>query len=204
MKPARPYHHGNLKPALLQAALALIREVGPGAFTLREVARRAGVSHNAPYRHFRDKNELLAAVAAEGFDRLREAMVRSAASATSALERLQLSGQGYVRFALRYPQHFAVIFEGPGRFDRYPEAHAAGERAFATLVHFIEACQVEGSLPQGDAQPFALLAWSMVHGVAKLAVAKRLPFSKRADVLAFTDAATRTLTQGLRKNNFDW
>ena len=70
MKPARSYHHGNLKHALLDASLALIRTVGPGAFTLREVARRAGVSHNAPYRHFRDKGELLAALAADGFDRL--------------------------------------------------------------------------------------------------------------------------------------
>ena len=65
MKKARPYHHGHLKTALLEAALGLIREVGPTAFTLREVARRAGVSHNAPYRHFRDREELLAAVATE-------------------------------------------------------------------------------------------------------------------------------------------
>src|SRR5208283_5033347 len=67
MVPKRPYHHGNLKPTLLRAAVALIAEVGPAAFTLREVARRAGISHNAPYRHFREKDELLAAVATEGF-----------------------------------------------------------------------------------------------------------------------------------------
>ena len=74
MVPKRPYHHGNLKPALLEAAVALIGEVGPAAFTLREVARRAGISHNAPYRHFREKDELLAAVATEGFHRLADAL----------------------------------------------------------------------------------------------------------------------------------
>src|SRR5580658_10876521 len=74
MAPERPYHHGNLKPALLRAAVELIAEVGPAAFTLREVARRAGISHNAPYRHFREKDELVAAVAAEGFERLAEAL----------------------------------------------------------------------------------------------------------------------------------
>src|SRR5580700_9985299 len=74
MSAERSYHHGNLKEVLLDAALALISEVGPQAFTLREVARRAGVSHNAPYRHFRDKDELLAVVAVQGFERLTAAM----------------------------------------------------------------------------------------------------------------------------------
>ena len=82
MKKRRPYHHGNLKHALLEASLGLIREIGPRAFTLREVARRAGVSHNAPYRHFRNKEELLAAVAAEGFDRLTESMLEAAEAAS--------------------------------------------------------------------------------------------------------------------------
>src|SRR5271166_2750989 len=92
----RSYHHGNLKQALLEASLDIIRKAGPGAFTLREVARRAGVSHNAPYRHFRDKEALLAALAAEGFDRLTAAMAKAVESATSALERFRLAGRGYV------------------------------------------------------------------------------------------------------------
>src|SRR5579871_1734507 len=81
MPAPRPYHHGHLKKALLDAALALIAETGARGFTLREAARRAGVSHNAPYRHFRDKDDLLAAVAADGFDRLGEAMTRAAGKA---------------------------------------------------------------------------------------------------------------------------
>src|ERR1019366_6436245 len=105
MPKRRPYHHGSLKQALLDACLALIRKSGPGGFTLREVARMAGVSHNAPYRHFRDKEELLAALAAEGFHRLTEAMVKAGEPAPSALDRFRRSGRGYVEFALRYPQH---------------------------------------------------------------------------------------------------
>ena len=97
MRRPRSYHHGNLKQALLEASLDLIRKAGAGAFTLREVARRAGVSHNAPYRHFRDKEELLAALAAEGFDRLTAAMTKAAESAIRRLgalsvERARLRG----------------------------------------------------------------------------------------------------------------
>ena len=126
MKPARSYHHGNLKHALLDASLALIRTVGPGAFTLREVARRAGVSHNAPYRHFRDKGELLAALAADGFDRLTKSMTDAARGGGGALDRLRLSGRGYVQFALRYPQHFAVMFGTPKGLDTDANAKAGG------------------------------------------------------------------------------
>ena len=197
MPEPHPYHHGNLKQALLEASLDLLRTSGPGGFTLREVARRAGVSHNAPYRHFRGKEDLLAALAAEGFDRLTAAMTRAAEPASGALERFRLSGRGYVEFALKYPQHFAVMFDFPSKFDQYPQARAAGEGAFGTLVGYVEACQAEHLLPPGDARPFALLAWSMVHGVAKLAASGRLPLREAADVLDFTDAATGALARGL-------
>src|ERR1700733_14069067 len=99
----RPYHRVNLKQSLLDFAVVLIAEVGPQAFTLREVARRAGVSHNAPYRHFRDKDDLLAAVAAEGFDRLAGEMKTAMAKGRTAAERLNLAGRGYVQFALQSP-----------------------------------------------------------------------------------------------------
>jgi len=197
MRAPRSYHHGNLKQALMEASLDLIHKSGPQAFTLREVARRAGVSHNAPYRHFRDKEELLAALAAEGFDRLTAAMTEAAESASGAMERFRQSGHGYVEFALRNPQHFAVMFDFPWRFDLYPQTQAAGARAFGTLVRYIEACQVEGVLPPGDARPFALLAWSMVHGVAKLAISGRLPLAGTEDVLRFADMATGALAGGL-------
>jgi AcrR family transcriptional regulator len=199
MRTPRSYHHGNLKQALLEAALKLIRKVGSGAFTLREVARQAGVSHNAPYRHFRDKEALLAAVATEGFNRLTESLEAAAAPASNGMERFRLSGRGYVQFALSYPQHFAVMFDAPRRFDRYPETRAAGERAFGTLVRYIEDCQAEGSLPKGDSMPLALLAWSVVHGIAKLAIGGQLPMPGTEEILQFTDWATQTLALGKAK-----
>jgi AcrR family transcriptional regulator len=197
MRKSRSYHHGNLKQALLKASLDLIRQAGPEAFTLREVARRAGVSHNAPYRHFRDKEELLAAVAAQGFDRLTQSMERAVAGASGAAERFRRSGRGYVEFALRYPQHFSVMFDAPLHFDRHPDMHAAGERAFGTLLRHVEDCQREGVLPPGDPRLAALVAWSLVHGVAKLAIAGRLPWSGMAAVLNFTDMAAQALAQGM-------
>ena len=102
-----------------------------------------------------------------------------------------------MQFVLRHSQHFAVRFDAPRRFESYQETHAAGERAFGTLVRYIEDCQAEGCLPKGDWKPLALLAWSMVHGVAKLAIAGQLPFSGSAQVLQFTDMATEALRMGM-------
>src|SRR5215475_13161821 len=111
MPAKRSYHHGNLKSVLLDAGVALIGEVGPQGFTIREVARRAGVSHNAPYRHFRDKDELLEAIAVEGFERLTIAMGKRSLAGATAADRLRLCGCAYVDFALRWPQHFLVMFD---------------------------------------------------------------------------------------------
>jgi len=181
----KPYHHGNLREALLEAAIRLIAEVGPTAFTLREVARRAGVSHNAPYRHFQDKDALMAAVATQGFQELTEAMLEASDRASSTRDRLKQAGLGYITFALRRPEHFTVMFEAPRSKSDHPDAAAAGEKAFGTLLAFVKSCQDEGAFPAGDTLPFALLAWTMVHGIAKLAITGRLPFRSKAEILEF-------------------
>ena len=185
MKAPRPYHHGNLRKALLESAIVLVREVGPTAFTLREVSRRAGVSHNAPYRHFRDKEDLLAAVAAEGYQELTAAMVAAAAGQTDVLDRLKYAGLAYIRFALHRPEHFTVMFDAPFSAKQHPEAAPAAEQAFSTLVGLVEACQQEKRLTPGDPERYAFLAWSMVHGVAKLAITGRLPYRTKAGVIKF-------------------
>jgi AcrR family transcriptional regulator len=189
MDSGHPYHHGKLKQALVDAAIVLVAEVGTQGFTLREVARRAGVSHNAPYRHFRDRSELLAAVAMQGFQRLTASMKRSAAHGTDAGEQLRFCGRGYVKFALRWPEHFAVMFDLPSRRESHPEYQAAGQEAFDTLLGYIVRCQEVGILPSGDAQPLALACWSLVHGIAKLAVSHQLPLN-RAAIPGFTDQVT--------------
>src|SRR5262247_3375139 len=112
MSERNPYHHGNLREALLKAAIRLIAEVGPTAFTLREVARRAGVSHNAPYRHFEDKEALLAAVATEGFLLLSAALRDARANVEVAEERFVRTGVAYLRFAQEHRGYLAVM-HGP-------------------------------------------------------------------------------------------
>jgi AcrR family transcriptional regulator len=187
MRKAKPYHHGHLREALLQAAIQLIAEVGPAGFTLREVARRAGVSHNAPYRHFAEREELLAAVAAQGFRELDEAMLKALRHQRSSIARLKHAGLAYVEFALRRPEHFTVMFDAAVSEHKTLDSAQAAEQAFATLMTLVKSCQDEGRFPSGDVHRFALLAWSMVHGVAKLATAKRLPYESTADVLKFAN-----------------
>lgn len=185
MRRTKPYHHGNLQETLLKTAIQLIGEVGPAGFTLREVARRAGVSHNAPYRHFADRDELLAAVTAQGFRELNRAMHEAANRRTEPLECLKQAGLAYVEFALRRPEHFTVMFDSPGAERKTPDSIEAGKEAFTTLVGLVSACQEARQLPAGDVLQFALLAWSMVHGIAKLATAHRLPFDSRTGIMKF-------------------
>ena len=185
----RAYHHGNLRETLLQGAVRVIAELGPAAFTLREVARRAGVSHNAPYRHFRDKDALLAAVAAQGFRELTRAMREEGERQSKALDKLKQSGLAYVAFAIRRPEHFTVMFDTPVGSSKDPEYLHASQESFNTLVNYIRNCQDEGQLPAGKTMERALYAWSLVHGIAKLAVAGRFPFPTKTALMKFAKFA---------------
>ena len=185
MKKEKPYHHGNLREALLRAAIGLIAEVGPMAFTLREVARRAGVSHNAPYRHFRDKEELMRAVATEGYRELTVAMEDAARKQPRAVDRLKHAGLAYIEFALRRPEHFAVMFDAPLSERRHFDSIATAKEAFSALVGLVKDAQQSGELAPGDSGEYALLAWTMVHGVAKLAITGRLPYRSKSGILKF-------------------
>ena len=198
MKTDRPYHHGDLRNALLRAAETLISEVGPRAFTLREVARRAGVSHNAPYRHFASREDLLVAVAAEGLERLRATMVERMAGGVSPRERLVLCGCGYVEFALRWPQHFVVMFDLAGLRHEEREGKRVPSIAFQVLLDAITATQQAGVLPMGDPLPLALTAWSLVHGVAKLAAGGNMPMGQQT-LLDFARQATECIAWGMER-----
>jgi len=171
----------------LEEAVRLIGEAGPGALTLREVARRAGVSHNAPYRHFRDRDDLLAAMAAQGYRELTHAMVAAIKDKSDPVERLKHAGLGYVTFALRRPEHFTVIFDAPLSKNSDPDSAVAAEQAFNTLKELVKNCQDAGRLPPVDSLQLALLAWTMVHGIAKLAIAGRLPFRSHKEILKFAE-----------------
>src|SRR6201998_2133050 len=197
MPPKRAYHHGNLRQVLLDAGVALIGEVGPKGFTIREVARRAGGSHNAPYRHFRDKGEYVAAIGAEGFERLALAMKQSGAEGGTAIDRLRLCGCGYVDFALRWPQHFLVMFDLPSAPEDDSRREDAGQNAFQILLDFIIDSQKEAGLPRGDPLPLALMAWSLVHGIAKLAASGHLPYTL-GQTLDFTTWASHAFVSGMK------
>jgi AcrR family transcriptional regulator len=172
VSPRESYHHGDLRRALLDAALAVVVEAGPGALSLRDVARRAGVSHNAPYRHFTDKAALVAALAEEGF-RLLTAAMRAEAERRGprVQERFLGLAVAYVAFAIGQPGHFRVMFgQEAADKDRYPQVMAAEREAFDGCVQAIADCQREGEVRPGDPQHFALAAWSLVHGLAGLHV----------------------------------
>jgi AcrR family transcriptional regulator len=150
----------------------------------------AGVSHNAPYRHFRDKDELISAIVGQGFERLNDAMIGQAAAGNTGVERLELCGRAYVNFALRWPGHFTAMFNlapqsGEGRLQ-VDNGGSPGEMAFQTLVGVIVQCQNEKAFPEGNPLPFTLMAWSVVHGIAKLAVSGHLSGKKEEGVLDFT------------------
>lgn len=196
------YHHGDLRQALIDAALQLISEEGYAALSLREVARRAGVTHAAPYRHFADKEALLLSVAAEGFRMMTAAMRERMARETQLLERLAATGIAYVHFAVAHPAHFRVMF-GP-HFTRPPEPPVSSNPdtdAFGLLVNTIEEGQKAGVLREEPTLELALSAWALVHGLASLLVDGHLePYRTReGGVEALARSQTRLLFAGLRR-----
>ncbi|MBR0683673.1 TetR/AcrR family transcriptional regulator [Roseomonas eburnea] len=166
----RGYHHGNLREALVEAAVALIGEHGPAGFTVAEAARLAGVSPGAPYRHFRDAEALLAEVALRGFERFTEALTRAwndgRPDPSTAYEAL---GRAYLDFARREPAYYAAMFETRIAPEAHPGLLVAGDRAFGVLREATE--RLISRLPEGKRPPALMVAlhvWSMSHGIASL------------------------------------
>jgi AcrR family transcriptional regulator len=167
----RGYHHGNLKEALLQAALDLIAQKGAAGFTFADAARMAGVSPAAPYRHFRDRDELLTSIAQRGFEQF-EAQLNAAwddgrPDTVSAFMRV---GTAYLGFAREEPAFYSAMFESGLPSDTTPSLMAAGERAFGVLRAAAErlAALAPPGMPRPPAMMMALHIWSMAHGIASL------------------------------------
>jgi AcrR family transcriptional regulator len=180
----RGYHHGNLKEALMRAALDLIAEKGPAGFTFAEAARSAGVSPAAPYRHFRDRDELLANVALNGFGQFEAALTRAWDNGRpdrfTAFDRL---GKAYLAFARSEPAYYSAMFEAGIPLETNPDLREAGERAFAVLRSAAEA--LIAAMPLKTRPPALMMAlhvWALAHGVATLfgrgdAARRTLPMS---------------------------
>jgi AcrR family transcriptional regulator len=181
----RGYHHGNLKEALLQAALRLIAEKGAAGFTFADAARMAGVSPAAPYRHFRDRDELLSNIAQRGFEQFEAALSIAwddgRPDTVTAFERV---GKAYLAFAREKPAFYSAMFESGLALDVSAGLHASAERAFAVIRAAAE--RLAALAPQGSPRPPALMMalhiWSMSHGVASLfargdAARRKLPMT---------------------------
>jgi AcrR family transcriptional regulator len=187
----RPYHHGNLRAALLEEAERTLREQGVDGLSLRELARQVGVSHAAPRRHFADRQALLDALAEAGWERL-GAETRAAAQRAGAdyEARLRAAGTAYVRFATRDAALLEVMFAG--RQGRQAAAlREAATRAFSVLVELVREGQASGVLEHDDPERMALLLFATVQGIATVANAG-IVAPKRLDELV-TDAIGRFL-----------
>jgi AcrR family transcriptional regulator len=164
------YHHGDLRTALLDAALAVISEIGPQGLTIREVARRAGVSHAAPYRHFTDRDELILSVVEQGFELMQQTMdTQKAAALDDPLSQFAASGLAYVNFALQHPAYYRVMFSGNllSSTGNISLQHTSRE-ALQEMVTNIRDCQGLGIVRKGDPTIQALTILSTIHGFVSL------------------------------------
>jgi AcrR family transcriptional regulator len=200
----RPYHHGDLRQALLDATLELLADSGLRDLSLRAVARHAGVSHAASYRHFASKESLLAALAEQGFRMLGQAMSAAMqAQADEPVARLQAAGVGYVSFGVQHPQHLQVMFGGAiGSFEHYPQLVEAARAAYALLADVVRNGIERGALRAKDAQTVQAAAWAIVHGLTQLMAGGQLCQSDGAPLplaqqLALARSVTALFSEGL-------
>jgi AcrR family transcriptional regulator len=155
---------------MVAAALELVAERGPRGFTMSEAAKRAGVSPAAPYRHFTDKEALLAEVAEQGFVALGRALDRIAARGKDTQDMLVRLGRGYVRWAVANPDHYKVMFDDAHGTEDFTDVRPAGRHTFLVLLTTIEACQQAGLIRAQDPRAAAGPLWSIIHGIALLQI----------------------------------
>lgn len=197
------YHHGELRQALIEAALELVSTKDVDSVSLREVARRVGVSHAAPYRHFADKEALLAAVAQEGFQMLRQTLETVLNQAKlDPLRRLQELGVSYVNFALEHSSHYRLMFSAYGATStqQSPELVQAATQAFMVLVNCVKAGQQERVIRMDDSEKLALAAWALTHGLAMLLMDGQIPTTNSQTVAPLSNFITQILVEGLARH----
>jgi AcrR family transcriptional regulator len=181
----RSYHHGDLRRALLEEAVRTIGAQGIGGLTLREVGRRLGVSRTALYRHFADKSSLLAAVAREGFVRFRNDLLEAWNREGGGQAGFEAMGVAYVRFAVRNPSHYRVMFGGfRDLCAKEPELEAAATAALRVLVDALASLSGSRGARPDELEQLARFIWAVVHGVAMLGIDGQLgPDPSAADSL---------------------
>ncbi|MCF6443248.1 TetR/AcrR family transcriptional regulator [Nereida sp. MMG025] len=167
--PKRGYHHGNLRQALVDAALRLIEEKGPTGFTLSEASKTAGVTPAAVYRHFEGREELIAEAARQGYEIFADLLEFAYSDKPSALAAFEATGRAYLAFARRYPGHYVAMFESGVSIQRTPELNAVATRALGVLEK--AATDLSEHIPPEKRPPpqmFSAHIWAMSHGVVEL------------------------------------
>jgi AcrR family transcriptional regulator len=191
LKKGQAYHHGDLRNALVEAGLKVLAKEGAEALNLREVARRAGVSHAAPYRHFADKQALIEAIAEDGFHRLWAYIEQAAAKpAKTSSQRLIMLGQAYVQFALLHSDHFRIMFTSVRAVNESNRLYVTSKAGFHVLIAALQAGQASGELVKDDPVEQAKLLWVIVHGVAVLLIDNQFA-DARVDRARYGDALVK-------------
>ncbi|MEH6567700.1 MAG: TetR/AcrR family transcriptional regulator [Halioglobus sp.] len=195
------YHHGDLRAALLEAALDIITERGPQKLTIREVARKAGVSHTAPYRHFANKDDLIVAVVKQGFELMSQTMLdKKTAAEADPISQFAASGTAYVDFALQHPAYYRVMYSGDllTSTGQHTLQHTSAE-TFAELVSDVKTCQELGIIRTGNPTLQALSLLCTIHGFVTMVIDNRVSslLGEGYPVDAIRDVILTTIFEGL-------
>jgi AcrR family transcriptional regulator len=168
--PRQTYHHGDLKNALIKAGVEILAQEGMDGLTLRKVAQRAGVSHNAPYSHFPDKQSLIAAISTEGFKQLYDELNAAILSHPGDPKRqLQEAAWAYVQFAMDNTDTFKLMFSGVLEIEKdYPAFVEISQKTFVRVVDIVRACQDAGILSSTPPEIMAVAVWGQIHGIISL------------------------------------
>ncbi|MFD5258499.1 TetR/AcrR family transcriptional regulator [Streptomyces bobili] len=194
MPDSRPYHHGDLRAALLESAERTLREKGVGSLSLRELARETGVSHAAPGRHFKDKQALLDALALAGYDRMAAAMDAAHDPALPLQPRLTALARGYLTFATENAELLALMYARKHEPEAAEQMAAAVDRTVGAFERVIADAQRHGEIIEGDPEQLTLFTGAALHGLAALTAGGMLD---ETAVLAMTDDLIRVLLHGL-------
>ncbi len=208
MKSKATYHHGDLRRALLKAGESVLREHGLGKFTLRECARRAGVSHAAPKHHFGDVRGLLTELAAGGFERLTLLLRLQMATATNLNEEFAATNRAYLQFAMENTEHFRIMFRSDLVDETSPVLRAAATATFLELTNVIHRQRGEAEIvasPSGNPLPLReviddiIIGWSHIHGFTHLLLEQQLDMVDVTEYDSLLDKAARRLSDMLQR-----